>query len=223
MRPCWSACAAVSSIASDRILLQRGRPCVLFVLDESRLYLAVPHRGSQKAEVRVVRSKELRSSMEHRSAVIVRVALLAGIVAVSSSLLVAQRTNRPQAFTLDDEMAMRSIIDVRIAPNGQRVAYVVSTPSLRRTNTTRRSSSSRRAVVQRNKSAQTFTSSIPTVPGLSCAGRPTAHRFRCSVSAPNGPQVFAIPRRRRAARVDRRRRKAYSATNGHPTARASPI
>jgi dipeptidyl aminopeptidase/acylaminoacyl peptidase len=33
-------------------------------------------------------------------------------------------------FTLDDEMRMRAIVDARISPDGERVAYVVSTPSL---------------------------------------------------------------------------------------------
>src|SRR5438445_13513721 len=41
----------------------------------------------------------------------------------------AQRTAR-SSFTLDDEMRMRAIIDVRISPDGERVAYVVSTPSV---------------------------------------------------------------------------------------------
>ncbi|MCA1609510.1 MAG: S9 family peptidase [Acidobacteria bacterium] len=34
--------------------------------------------------------------------------------------------------TVDDLMKLRSVVDVRIAPDGQRVAYVVSTPSLDR-------------------------------------------------------------------------------------------
>jgi dipeptidyl aminopeptidase/acylaminoacyl peptidase len=36
----------------------------------------------------------------------------------------------PRPVTIDDEMKLRSIVDVRISPDGQRVAYVVSTPSL---------------------------------------------------------------------------------------------
>src|SRR2546425_4962143 len=34
------------------------------------------------------------------------------------------------AFTVDDEMKMRAVVDVRIAPDGEHVAYVVSTPLL---------------------------------------------------------------------------------------------
>src|SRR5207248_8902278 len=33
-------------------------------------------------------------------------------------------------FTLDDEMKLRSIVAAAIAPDGEQVAYVVSTPSL---------------------------------------------------------------------------------------------
>jgi len=36
--------------------------------------------------------------------------------------------NRP--VTIDDLMKLRAIVDVQIAPDGQRVAYVVSTPNL---------------------------------------------------------------------------------------------
>src|SRR5438309_9196337 len=50
--------------------------------------------------------------------------------AVAGSLLLAQPSVRP--FTVDDEMAMRSLVDVAIAPDGSRVAYVVSTPVLAR-------------------------------------------------------------------------------------------
>src|SRR5690348_539671 len=34
------------------------------------------------------------------------------------------------AFTLADEMKLRSIVDVKISPDGQQVAYVVSKPNL---------------------------------------------------------------------------------------------
>ena len=34
--------------------------------------------------------------------------------------------------TVDDLMKLRAIVDVRISPDGERVAYVVSTPSLER-------------------------------------------------------------------------------------------
>ncbi|HEX9492473.1 MAG TPA: hypothetical protein VGA33_04350, partial [Thermoanaerobaculia bacterium] len=37
---------------------------------------------------------------------------------------------QPRPFTLDDEMKLRTIVDVKISPDGQQVAYVVSTPNL---------------------------------------------------------------------------------------------
>ncbi|HMC22353.1 MAG TPA: S9 family peptidase, partial [Thermoanaerobaculia bacterium] len=43
-------------------------------------------------------------------------------------LLLSLAEQRP--FTLDDEMKLRSIVDVKISPDGERVAYVVSTPNL---------------------------------------------------------------------------------------------
>jgi dipeptidyl aminopeptidase/acylaminoacyl peptidase len=48
----------------------------------------------------------------------------------SGARMNAPQPARPPAFTLDDEMKMRAVVDVRIAPDGGRVAYVVSTPSL---------------------------------------------------------------------------------------------
>ena len=36
----------------------------------------------------------------------------------------------PRALSVDDLMTLRSILDVQISPDGQRVAYVVSTPNL---------------------------------------------------------------------------------------------
>jgi dipeptidyl aminopeptidase/acylaminoacyl peptidase len=40
------------------------------------------------------------------------------------------RTASPRPITIDDEMKLRAIVDVRISPDGNTVAYVVSTPSL---------------------------------------------------------------------------------------------
>ena len=51
--------------------------------------------------------------------------LLAAIALASSIASAAQRP-----VSVDDEMKFRSIVDVKIAPDGERVAYVVSTPSL---------------------------------------------------------------------------------------------
>src|SRR5712691_3685888 len=44
------------------------------------------------------------------------------------TLLSTSALARP--FTLDDEFKLRSIVDAKIAPDGSRVAYVVSTPNL---------------------------------------------------------------------------------------------
>src|SRR5438445_4557655 len=50
------------------------------------------------------------------------------IAAAAASLALAPPASRP--VTVDDLMRLRAIVDVRIAPDGDRVAYVVSTPSL---------------------------------------------------------------------------------------------
>src|SRR5438132_12138002 len=52
------------------------------------------------------------------------------VLAFSSGARIAAQRPSPQPFTLDDEMKMRGIVDVRISPDGDRVAYVLSTPSL---------------------------------------------------------------------------------------------
>jgi dipeptidyl aminopeptidase/acylaminoacyl peptidase len=46
------------------------------------------------------------------------------------SIIVMAALAQPRPFTLDDEMKLRSIVDVKISPDGERVAYVVSTPNL---------------------------------------------------------------------------------------------
>src|SRR5260221_8566522 len=51
---------------------------------------------------------------------------------LAASVLAAQPAPPVRAFTVDDEMAMRSLVDVAIAPDGSRVAYVVATPNLGR-------------------------------------------------------------------------------------------
>jgi dipeptidyl aminopeptidase/acylaminoacyl peptidase len=68
--------------------------------------------------------------MEYPRAKLIGIALVTGAIACASGPLWAQRSARPTAFTFDDEMMMRTVVDVRIAPDGERVAYVVSTPSL---------------------------------------------------------------------------------------------
>ena len=56
------------------------------------------------------------------------------LIAVVSTTVVATSA-RPEAqpgrpISVDDLMTLRSVVDVQIAPDGQRVAYVVSTPNL---------------------------------------------------------------------------------------------
>jgi dipeptidyl aminopeptidase/acylaminoacyl peptidase len=60
---------------------------------------------------------------------IVAVAMAALPFAVESRVTTAQ-ASRPRPVTVDDLMKLRAIVDVRISPDGDRVAYVVSTPSL---------------------------------------------------------------------------------------------
>jgi len=49
-------------------------------------------------------------------------------IAFASALTAQKPSSRPA--TVDDLMKMRSIVDVLISPDGQRVAYVTSTPNL---------------------------------------------------------------------------------------------
>ncbi|MGH9172784.1 MAG: LpqB family beta-propeller domain-containing protein, partial [Vicinamibacterales bacterium] len=53
-------------------------------------------------------------------------------VALPAALLAATivRAQPPRPVTVDDLMAMRTVLDVRIAPDGGQVAYVVSTPAI---------------------------------------------------------------------------------------------
>lgn len=51
-------------------------------------------------------------------------------IAFAISLVATYALAQPRPFTLDDEMKLRSIVDVRIAPDGASVAYVVSTPNM---------------------------------------------------------------------------------------------
>ena len=56
---------------------------------------------------------------------------LAALVATAVVVALAGPAAQPKrAISVDDLMKLRSIVDVQIAPDGQRVAYVVSTPSL---------------------------------------------------------------------------------------------
>ena len=58
------------------------------------------------------------------------VSILVFAAALASLLITGVTAQRPAPFTLDDEMKIRAIVDVRISPDGERVAYVMSTPSL---------------------------------------------------------------------------------------------
>src|SRR5690349_19606519 len=51
-----------------------------------------------------------------------------GVLAAASTVSAFAQSHR--ALSVDDLMRLRSIVDVQIAPDGARVAYVVSTPNL---------------------------------------------------------------------------------------------
>src|SRR5262245_8801089 len=59
---------------------------------------------------------------------LLRVSAVAFTAAAAALSVFAQSVRR--AVTVDDLMTLRAIVDARISPDGQRVAYVVSTPSL---------------------------------------------------------------------------------------------
>jgi dipeptidyl aminopeptidase/acylaminoacyl peptidase len=62
-----------------------------------------------------------------------RFTLAASTVAIIAAAAPGVRTGaqgRPHVVTVDDLMTLRAIVDARISPDGSRVAYVVSTPSL---------------------------------------------------------------------------------------------
>jgi len=52
------------------------------------------------------------------------------VAVLLAAILAAAASAQLRTFTVDDEMKLRSIVDVKISPDGKRVAYVVSTPSL---------------------------------------------------------------------------------------------
>ena len=51
---------------------------------------------------------------------------------VLSALVAASTAPVAARVTVDDLMKLRTIVDVKISPDGSRVAYAVSTPSLER-------------------------------------------------------------------------------------------
>jgi dipeptidyl aminopeptidase/acylaminoacyl peptidase len=95
--------------------------------------------------------------------------------------------------TVNDLMALRSVLDVRIAPDGERVAYVVSTPSIE-TNahvveifvvSTRGGQSTRIG-----KDVRVFT---PALPAARLRWAPDSRRVSFLALAEGRPQVFAAP------------------------------
>ena len=115
-------------------------------------------------------------------------ALLAAIVLVSNVAAAAQRP-----VTVDDEMKFRSIVDVKIAPDGQRVAYVVSTPSL-----TKDEHEGALYIVSATGGTPTrLGESIrifnPTAPAPRLRWSPDGSMLALLAFAGERPQVFAIP------------------------------
>jgi dipeptidyl aminopeptidase/acylaminoacyl peptidase len=99
----------------------------------------------------------------------------------------------PSGFTLDDELKMRTIVDVRIAPDGQHVAYVVSTPSLARNEheaalfvVPSGGGPSRRV----GEDVRIFNTPVPR-PQIRWS--PDSAAISILGSTPIGPQVFAVP------------------------------
>lgn len=52
------------------------------------------------------------------------------VLVLAASRLAAQPSSHP--MTVDDLMRLRTVVDVKISPDGRNVAYVVSTPSVER-------------------------------------------------------------------------------------------
>src|SRR5260221_5044336 len=97
------------------------------------------------------------------------------------------------SFTLDDEMGMRAIVDVRISPDGDRVAYVVSTPSVAKNEHEAALfvvPSSGGAPRRLGESVHIFT---PTVPRPQLRWAPDGSAVSIVGVAANAPEVFSIP------------------------------
>jgi dipeptidyl aminopeptidase/acylaminoacyl peptidase len=96
-------------------------------------------------------------------------------------------------FTLDDEMKMRAIVDVRISPDGERVAYVVSTPSVAKNEHEAALfvvPSGGGTPLRLGESVHIFT---PTVPRPQLRWAPDGSAVSIVGVAANAPQVFSIP------------------------------
>jgi dipeptidyl aminopeptidase/acylaminoacyl peptidase len=113
-----------------------------------------------------------------------------------SGALTAQRPPQPSRFTLDDEMKMRAIVDVRISPDGERVAYVVSTPSVEKNEheaalfVMGTGSAPKPVAARLGESVRIFT---PTVPRPQLRWSPDGTAVSLVGLSANLPQVFTIP------------------------------
>ncbi|HEV3141928.1 MAG TPA: S9 family peptidase [Vicinamibacterales bacterium] len=120
-------------------------------------------------------------------------------IALGGSILVAAPGGRP--FTVDDEMAMRSLVDVAIAPDGSRVAYVVSTPALARdehdaalfvVDVPEREAFSRAGVATPVRLAEKLHIFNTPVPRPQLRWSPDSKTIALAATASNLPQVFAV-------------------------------
>ena len=111
-------------------------------------------------------------------------------------------------MTVDDLMKLRSIVDVRISPDGERVAYVVSTPSLPKNEHEAALfvvPAAGGTPIAARRSGPHLQHADATAAAALVAGR--HDRSRCSASMGPRPQVFAFRRRRRTAELDRGARR----------------
>src|SRR5438445_4844074 len=104
----------------------------------------------------------------------------------------AAGTRRP--FTLDDEMKLRAIVDARISPDGEQIAYVVSTPSLVKNEHEGALyvvTSEGGTPVRVGETLHIFNTPMPA-PRLRCA--PDSSQVALLAFSGERPQVFAVPR-----------------------------
>src|SRR4029453_18533703 len=132
-------------------------------------------------------------AMDYRRAGTIRIAVVIATAVSASSLLDAVRPAPAQPFTLDDEMRMRAVIDVRIAPDGARVAYVVSTPSLGKNE----HEAALFVVPAKGGQPQRVGEDVhifnPTLPRPELRWLPDSAAVSVVGLTQNGPQVFTIP------------------------------
>jgi dipeptidyl aminopeptidase/acylaminoacyl peptidase len=131
--------------------------------------------------------------MDYRLVGTIRIAVVIATVVSASSLLDAVRPAPAQPFTLDDEMRMRAVIDVRIAPDGARVAYVVSTSSLGKNE----HEAALFVVPSRGGPPQRVGEDVhifnPTLPRPQLRWLPDSTAVSVVGLTQNGPQLFTIP------------------------------